>query len=55
MDNAPNPYPLLNHHQINLKYYDLVLQVNSIKQLLEGGWPIRFSEDGKKNMKSLKK
>ena len=54
MDNAPNPYPILNH-QIDSKYYDLVLQVNSIKQLEKGGWPIKFNEDGKKKYKELKK
>lgn len=55
MDNAPNPYPLLNKQEIDLKFYELVLQVNSIKQLEEGGWPIKLNKEEKKNMKSLKK
>ena len=57
MNNAPNPYnpyPILNQPEINIKNYDLVLQINSIDQLEKGGWPVKFSEKGKEKYKELK-
>ena len=57
MNNAPNPYnpyPILNKPEINIKNYDLVLQINSIDQLEKGGWPVKFSEKGKEKYKKLK-
>ena len=47
MNDAPNPYPILDKPEINIKNYDLVLQINSIDQLEKGGWPVKFSEKGK--------
>ncbi len=54
MNNAPNPYPILDKHEINIKKYDLVLQINSIDQLEKGGWPVKFSKKGKEKYKELK-
>ena len=52
MNNAPNPYPIFD--KINIKNYDLVLQINSIAQLEKGGWPVKFSEKGKEKYEKLK-
>ena len=54
MNDAPNPYPILDKPEINIKNYDLVLQINSIDQLEKGGWPVKFSEKGKEKYKELK-
>ena len=54
MNDAPNPYPNLDKPEINIKNYDLVLQINSIDQLEKGGWPVKFSEKGKEKYKELK-
>ena len=53
MNDAPNPYPIIDNHNI-VKKYDLVLQINSIKQLENGGWPVEFGEKGKEKYENLK-
>jgi hypothetical protein len=52
MNNAPNPYPIID--KINVKKYDLVLQINSIDQLEKVGWPVEFGEKGKEKYEKLK-
>ena len=54
MNNAPNPYPILDKPEINIKNYDLVLQINSIDQLEKVGWPVEFGEKGKEKYEKLK-
>ncbi len=55
MNYAPNPYPIIDKPEINIKKYDLVLQINSIDQLDKEGWPVKFSRKGKEKYKKLKK
>ena len=59
MNNAPNPYnpyPIIDKPEINInvKKYDLVLQINSIEQLEKVGWPVEFGEKGKEKYEKLK-
>ncbi len=39
----------------DLNYYDLVIDINSFKNLYENGWEVRANEEGKKNYDKYKK
>ena len=39
----------------DLNYYDLVIDINSFKNLYKNGWEVRANEEGKKNYDKYKK